>query len=173
VRKHTADVKQKTKDDPGRANLYHMARILHSYGAMVLTDSYGEIPYLAAGRGFLDGEVAPGYDPQETIYLDILSELEQAVAALSDQGRVETGDIFYNGDIQHWKKLGNSLMLRAAMRHTKVNSDRARELAIKAIQGGVMNSNEDSWVIFHDFNYFNALGNTLNATEANNYYLAE
>lgn len=173
VLKHTTDVKQKTKDDPGRANLYHMARILHSYGAMVLTDSYGEIPYLAAGRGFLDGEVTPGYDPQETIYLDILSELEQAVAALSDQGRVETGDIFYNGDIQHWKKLGNSLMLRAAMRHTKVNSDRAREWAIKAIQGGVMNSNEDSWVIFHDFNYFNALGNTLNATEANNYYLAE
>lgn len=173
VLKHTTDVKHKTKDDPGRANLYHMARILHSYGAMILTDSYGDVPYFAAGRGFLDGEVTPAYDPQEAIYLDILSELEQAVAGLSDQGRVETGDIFYNGDIQKWKKLGNSLMLRAAMRHTKVNPDKAREWATKAIQGGVMTSNEDSWSIFHDFNYFNALGNTLNATEANNYYLAE
>ena len=173
VLKHTTDVKQKTIDDPGRANLYQMARILHSYGAMVLTDSYGDVPYFAAGRGFLDGEVTPAYDPQETIYLDILSELEQAVSGLSEQGQVETGDIFYNGDVQKWKRLGNSLMLRAAMRHTKVDPDRAREWAIKAIQGGVMTSNEDSWVIFHDFNYFNAIGNTLNATEANNYYLAE
>src|SRR5690554_5399545 len=29
VLKHTTDVKQKTIDDPGRANLYQMARILH------------------------------------------------------------------------------------------------------------------------------------------------
>lgn len=173
VLKHTADVKEKTKDDPDGSNLYHMARILHSYGAMVLTDSYGDIPYTAAGRGFLDGEVTPAYDSQESIYQDILNELDQAVNGLSAQGRIETGDIFYNGDVEQWKKLGNSLMLRAAMRHTKVNPDRAREWAIKAIQGGLMTSNEDNWVIFHDFNYANALGNTLNATEANNYYLAE
>jgi hypothetical protein len=173
VLKHTTDVKTKTMEDPSRANLYHMARILHSYGAMVLTDSYGDIPYSAAGKGFLEGEVTPVYDTQENIYLDILNELEQAVNGLSAQGKIETGDIFYNGDVEQWKKLGNSLMLRAAMRHTKVNADRAKEWSIKAIQDGVMASNDDNWVIFHDFNYFNALGNTLNATEANNYYLAE
>lgn len=173
VLKHTADVKEKTKDDPGRSNLYQMARILHSYGTMVLTDSYGDIPYTAAGRGFLDGEVTPVYDSQESIYQDILNELDQAVNGLSPEGEIETGDIFYNGNVAQWKKLGNSLMLRAAMRHTKVSPNRAREWAIKAIQAGVMTSNEDNWVIFHDFNYFNALGNTLNATEANNYYLAE
>lgn len=170
--KHTTDVKEKTKDDPARSNLYHMSRILHSFGAMVLTDSYGDIPYTAAGKGFIEGEVTPAYDSQESIYLDILNELEQAVSGLSGQNRIETGDIFYNGDVEKWKKLGNSLMLRAAMRHTKVNPDRAREWAIKAIQGGVMESNDDNWVIFHDFNYANAVGNTLNATEANNYYLA-
>src|SRR5690606_33684319 len=160
------------KDDPARSNLYYMSRILHSFGAMVLTDSYGDIPYTAAGKGFIEGEVTPAYDSQESIYLDILNELEQAVSGLSGQNRIETGDIFYNGDVEKWKKLGNSLMLRAAMRHTKVNPDRAREWAIKAIQGGVMESNDDNWVIFHDFNYANAVGNTLNATEANNYYLA-
>lgn len=172
VLKHTTDVKTKTIEDPSRANLYQMARILHSFGAMVLTDSYGDIPYSAAGKGFLEGEVTPVYDTQESIYLDILNELEQAVNGLSAQGKIETGDIFYNGDAEQWRRLGNSLMLRAAMRHTKVNPDRAREWAIKAIQGGVMESNDDNWVIFHDFNYANAVGNTLNATEANNYYLA-
>src|SRR5690606_22322360 len=136
--KHTTDVKEKTKDDPSRTNLYHMSRILHSFGAMVLTDSYGDVPYTAAGKGFIEGEVTPAYDSQESIYQDILIEMDQAVNGLSAQGRIETGDIFYNGDVEQWKKLGNSLMLRAAMRHTKVNPDRAREWAIKAIQGGLM-----------------------------------
>ncbi|HLT06620.1 MAG TPA: SusD/RagB family nutrient-binding outer membrane lipoprotein [Cyclobacteriaceae bacterium] len=173
VIKHTTDVIDKTKDDPERTNLYHMARILHAYAAMVLTDSYGDVPYFDAGKGFLEEEVTPTYDSQESIYQDLLSVLEQAVNGLSNNAKIETGDIFYDGNIDRWKKLANSLMLRAAMRHSKVNPDRAREWAVKAIQGGVMESNEDNWVIYHDFNYFNALGNTLNATEANNYYLAE
>lgn len=173
VLKHTTDVKAKTMNDESRSNLYHMARILHSYGAMILTDSYGDIPYSQAGTGFLDGVVNPSYDTQENIYLDILSELEAAANGLSAQGNIETGDIFYNGDVDRWKRLANSLMLRAAMRHTKVNEDRAREWAVKAIQGGLMQSNEDNMVIYHDFNYANAVGNNLNATEANNYYLAE
>ena len=36
-----------------------------------------------------------------------------------------------------------------------------------------MESNEDNAVIYHDFNYANAIGNTLNGSETNNYYLAE
>lgn len=173
VLKHTTDVKHMTRDDEVSANLFHMARILHSYGAMVLTDTYGDVPYSEAGVGFLEGEITPVYDTQEAIYLDILSELEQATNGLTAQGNIETGDILYDGNIDQWKRLGYSLMLRAAMRHTKINPDRAREWAIKAIEGGVMESNEDNMVVYHDFNYPNAIGNTLNATEANNYYLAE
>ncbi|WP_114750594.1 SusD/RagB family nutrient-binding outer membrane lipoprotein [Pleomorphovibrio marinus] len=173
VLKHTTDVKRFTRDDPNRANLYHMARILHSYSAMILTDTFGDIPYFEAGLGFLEGKVDPAYDRQEDIYLDVLNELEQATAGLSNASTIENGDVVYGGDIESWRRLGYSLMLRAAMRHTKVNPSRAQEWAVKAINGGVMTSNEDNLVIRHDFNYTNALGNTLNATEANNYYLAE
>lgn len=172
VLKHTMDVKVKTKDDPARANLYQMARILHSFGAMVLTDSYGDIPYSQAEKGFLDGEVTPVYDTQESIYQDILNELEQATKELSAQAKIETGDILYDGEVEKWKRLGNSLMLRAAMRHSKVNPERAKEWVLKAVQGGLMESNKGNLVIFQDFNYPNEVGNNLNATEANNYYLA-
>ncbi|SHM73350.1 Starch-binding associating with outer membrane [Cyclobacterium lianum] len=172
VLKHTTDVKRMTADDPERANLYHMARILHSLAAMILTDTFGDVPYSEASLGYLEGEIDPVYDPQEQIYLDILAELEQATAGLSANGTIETGDIFYGGTIEKWKKLGYSLMLRAAMRHTKVDLARAREWTEKAVAGGVMTSNEDNMKIIHDFNYANEIGNTLNATEANNYYLA-
>jgi hypothetical protein len=173
VLKHTTDVKRITAEDPERTNLFHMARILHSLSAMILTDTFGEIPYFQAGVGFLDGIVNPVYDTQESIYLDILEELEAATTGLNADNPIENGDIFYGGDIAKWKKLGYSLMLRAAFRHTKVDPNRAQEWAAKAIAGGVMQSNEDNMVIYHDFNYVNELGNTLNATEANNYYLAE
>lgn len=173
VLKHTVDVKRFTRDNPDRNNLFQMARILHALSAMILTDTFGDVPYFEAGLGFLEGKIDPVYDRQEDIYLDILNELQQATAALNPSGRIETGDVFYGGDVAKWRKLGYSLMLRAAMRHTKVNPTRAREWVERAVAGGVMTSNADNMLIEHDFNYANELGNTLNATEANNYYLAE
>lgn len=173
VLKHTTDVKRFTVDDPDRSNLYNMARILHSMAAMILTDTFGDVPYFEASLGYLEGKIDPVYDRQEDIYLDVLNELQQATAALNASNRIETGDIFYGGDIDQWKKLGYSLMLRAGMRHSKVNPTRAREWVERAVAGGVMDSNADNFMIRHDFNYANELGNTLNATEANNYYLAE
>ena len=173
VLKHTTDVKRLAIDDPSRSNLYHMARILHSLAAMILTDTFGDVPYFETGKGFLEGNVSPTYDSQEAIYQDILRELDEATAGLSASQPIEDGDIFYGGDLDKWRRLGYSLMLRAGFRHVKVNEDRAIEWVEKAIAGGVMQSNDDNMVIHHDFNYTNEIGNTLNATEANNYYLGE
>lgn len=172
VLKHSTDVKRMTADDPERSNLYNMARIIHSNAAMVLTDTYGDIPYFEAGLGFLEGNVTPQYDPQQEIYSDILTELEQASAALDANQPIENGDVLYGGDVEKWKRLGYSLMLRAAMRHSKVDPGVAEEYVGKAVAGGLMQSNADNAVIYHDFNYTNEVGNTLNSTEANNYYLA-
>lgn len=173
VLKHTTDVKRLTVNDPNRSNLYQMARILHSLSAMILTDTFGDVPYFETGKGFLEGNVSPTYDGQEAIYQDILKELDEATAGLNAAAPIEDGDIFYGGDVNKWRKLGYSLMLRAGFRHSKVNEGRAMEWVTKAIAGGVMESNDDNLVIYHDFNYTNEIGNTLNATEANNYYLAE
>src|SRR4029079_7592319 len=45
VIKYTHDAIAKTKDVPARANMYNMARIWQAYAFMILTDSYGSIPY--------------------------------------------------------------------------------------------------------------------------------
>jgi hypothetical protein len=52
VIRYTNDVIVRTKDEPTRANLYHMARILQSHAFMILTDTYGSIPYSEAGVGY-------------------------------------------------------------------------------------------------------------------------
>jgi len=49
VIKYTHDAIAKTKDDPARANLYNMARIWQAYAFMILTDTYGAVPYTEGG----------------------------------------------------------------------------------------------------------------------------
>jgi hypothetical protein len=173
VIRNTRDVIFRASEDPDRANLVNMARILQSYAFMVLTDTYGEIPYFDGGNGFTEGIFLPAYDPQEAIYDDIIQELGQASAALNASGKIETADVLYGGNIDKWKKFGYSVLLRAGMRLSAVDPTRAQQVVQSAVQGGVILTNDDNAVVWHDDNYANGVGNTLNATEANNYYLTE
>ena len=173
VIKNTKDVIFRIKDDPSRSNLLQMTRIIQAYGFMVLTDTYGSIPYSEAGVGYSNQVFYPKYETQEFIYNDLIKELEEATAALNVSGRIETADILYSGNIDKWKKFGNSLLLRAGMRLSKANPTKAQQTVAKAFTGGVILTNSDNAVIIHDANYVNPAGNTLNATEAANYYMTE
>src|SRR6476469_2030284 len=89
VIKYTHDAISKTKDDPTRANLYNMARIWQAYAFMVLTDTYGAIPYFQGGAGLTDQILLPQYDQQQDIYPDLIKEFEEASAALDASGNIE------------------------------------------------------------------------------------
>ena len=162
-----------TKADANRTNLYNMARIWKAYSFMVLTDTYGDIPYTEAGLGYLNGNITPKYDAQEFIYNDILKELTEATAALDATKPIETGDVLYGGNIQKWQRFGNSLLLRAGMRLSKVNPTLAQATVVKAVAGpsGLMQSNADNGVVRNDANYPNGVGNFVNSSEAANFYL--
>lgn len=167
--KTTIDI---ASENPTRTNLVQMARIWQAHGFMVLTDTYGDIPYFDAGVGFIDQKVLPKYDSQETIYKDIIKELKEATAALDATKPREAADILYMGDVAKWKKLGYSLLLRAGMRLSAVDPALAQQTAKDAVAGGLIDTNADNAVIRHNANYQNGLGSTLNATEGSNIYLA-
>lgn len=171
VIKHTRDLINQVGDQPERNNLVQMGRIVQAYAFMVLTDTYGDIPYFDGGKGFTAQIPFPAYDAQQNIYPDIIQELKAAVATLNVAGNQETSEVLYGGDVEKWKRLGNSLLVRAGMRLSKVDAGTAQSVVAAAFQAGVMQSNDDNAVIRHDNNYTNGFGNTLNGTEANNYYL--
>lgn len=171
VIKHTRDLIAQTSDMPERNNLTSMARIVQAFAFMVLTDTYGDIPYFDGGKGFTDQVTFPAYDAQADIYPDIIQELQSAANALSVSGRIETSEVLYGGDVEKWKRLANSIVLRAGMRMSKVNPGQAQQVVQAAVQAGLLQSNDDNFVIRHDNNYQNGFGATLNGTEANNFYL--
>lgn len=172
VIRNTADVMERTQDDASRTNLFNMAKIIHNYAMMVLTDAYGDIPYNEAGRGYYDQNFFPVYDAQQDIYPAIIKAFQDASAALNAGGRIETADILYGGDITKWKKFANSLVLRAGMRLTEVSESTAAQTVQSVSPADLILTNDDNAMIRHDNNYQNGLGVTLNGTEGANFYLA-
>ena len=172
VVKQLVAVLDQTKSDPLQSNTYNAARIWKAYAFMILTDTYGDIPYFEAGQGYTTEIISPKYDPQQAIYKDILKELEEASAALTTTQAAVVTDILYGGDVAKWKKLGYSLMLRAGMRLTKVDPATAEASVKKAVAGGVFLSNADNSVIRHTAIYNNYIANHLAAREKTNFYLA-
>ncbi|MEH6407333.1 MAG: SusD/RagB family nutrient-binding outer membrane lipoprotein [Leeuwenhoekiella sp.] len=160
VIKHTGDLISRLSDTPEQRNLLNMGRLIQAYTFMVLTDDYGDIPYFEAGKGYSDQIVLPAYDSQEHIYMDLIKEVKEATAGFSDSALPVPGEVLYSGDLDKWRKLGNSLLLRIGMRLVKVNPSMAEQLVKDAVAGGVMTSNDDDYVIRHDNNFTNAIGAT-------------
>jgi hypothetical protein len=132
-----------------RKNMVAATKVLWALTFHRLTDFYGNLPYSEAGQG-VEGLFAPKYDTQQEIYMDLFQKLTEATQELSDSNPDEgfsTADFVYNGDIDKWKKFANSLMLRMAMRISDVDPANANKYVTQAIQGGVMTSNDDNYVV--------------------------
>ena len=173
VIKYTDDVITRTANDPTRSNLLNMARIVQANAYLVLTDTYGSVPYEEGGKGYTAQEFFPVYQSQDLIYADLIKQLTEATNALNPSGKVETNDVLYSGNIAKWKKFGYSLLLRAGMHLSKVDPATAASAVATAFAGGVILVNADNAVIRHDANYINQVGNVVNGTEAANFFMAK
>ncbi|MCD6543618.1 MAG: SusD/RagB family nutrient-binding outer membrane lipoprotein, partial [Flavobacteriaceae bacterium] len=84
------------------------------------TDTFGMLPYTEASDPDI---ITPVYDNQAEIYKGIIDELNTAMQIIGDHPNTGEGvdlltknDLFFNGDLQKWKKLANTLKLRLALR---------------------------------------------------------
>lgn len=130
-------------DDEYAVNQIAMSEIWICYMWSRMTDTYGDIPYFNAGYG-----ESVEYNTQKEIYYDLFERLDAAVTDLvDDDAQADYGeyDLVYGGDVDQWRKFGNSLRLRFAMRLSNVDSEKAASEAAAAISGtgGLMTSNDD------------------------------
>ncbi|MEO7210417.1 MAG: SusD/RagB family nutrient-binding outer membrane lipoprotein [Chitinophagaceae bacterium] len=99
-----------------------VSMIMKSMLSSLLTDLWTDVPYSQAIKGLNDGNFSPAYDTQEAIYTGddgILATLKQAVALLSGTTATISGDILYQGDLNKWIRLANSLQVRYLVRISK------------------------------------------------------
>ena len=139
------DAVKRTNGDAAKSNLNAICRIMKVYNFSRMTDLYGDLPYFEAGQG-----VKPAFDSQESIYNDFFKELTEARAQLDASKDAVTGDLFYNGDINAWKKFASSLHLRLAMRLVKRNPTNAKAQAQIAFNEGLFTVNTDVCKLDHE-----------------------
>ncbi len=140
------------KENPAQVNKLSAARIWKAYIFHRLTDLYGDIPYSESGNALKEKNYTPKYDTQESIYKDLLKELDESIKAFdASKATFGNADLLYGGDVTKWKKFGNSLMLRLGMRLTEVDPALSKVWVEKAIAGGViMEDNERAIIAYVD-----------------------
>lgn len=99
----------------GENNYKAVALIMKSWMFSLATDAYGDVPYSEAISA-KEGQNYPKYDTQEAIYNGILSDLKTANDLLGTSSEAIAGDVIFKGEKSNWKKLSNSLRIRALMR---------------------------------------------------------
>ena len=129
-------------------NQIAMAKILKSYFFWNITDRWGDVPYFDALQG--TENFTPKYDSQEAIYTDLFLQLTDASQAIVP-GSV-SNDIMYGGDMVKWQKLANSVRMLMALRLSEVDPVKGSEEFNKAMNEGVMDSNNDNFVFRHRAN---------------------
>ena len=149
--KNLVDAIANSADKP---NTNAALRIHRVYLMNVLTDIYGDIPCMEAGKGYTEGISTPKYDKQEDIYNFFFEELAACVEQLGTGSDLIGGDVTsMSGDPAAWKRYANTLRLRYAMRISDVNPTKAKEefeKALSAAGGYIQNADQDAYVIYTD-----------------------
>lgn len=146
-------IKIANAQDAGKFNnVIQIAKINQIFIFQRISDTYGAVPFSEALLAET-GNVTPKYDSQQAIYTALLANLETAINALDASVTTVSGDLYYSGNVTKWKKAGYSLMLRLAMRLTKVDAATAKTWAEKAYAGGVITDIADNAVFKTDASY--------------------
>ena len=117
-----------------------VALILKSIIFGLLVDNYNDIVYTEAFK-YGEGILAPKYDKGPDVYNALFADLDNADALLAsvpevDDAAFKAADKIFGGNIAMWRKFGNTVHLRLALRLVNVDPAKAKAEAAKAAGNG-------------------------------------
>ena len=148
--RNISQIKQELKgleNDPAGRSKLAIAEIYEVFLYQRLTDLFGDVPFSEVTQNSGAINRTPKFDKQEDIYPALVQRLDQSLAKLTTgDASYGTADFFYGGNIDKWKKFGNSLKLRIGMRMRYANSSLAQQTVTSALLSnyGVLASNADN-----------------------------
>jgi len=96
-----------------------LGKFFRAYYFYDLALTFGDVPYQEALKGESAEMYTPKYDPQEEVFMGILTELEEAEGLLKNDDYIIQGDIIYDGNTMKWRKLINSFRLKVLLSLSK------------------------------------------------------
>mgnify|MGYP000022225571 FL=1 len=108
-----------------------LGKFFRAYFFDQMSKRVGDLPMTEALKG-IEG-VAPKYDSQKAIYVQILKWLDDSntdLTSLIAKGQTVSGDIYYGGDLKKWQKAVNAYRLRVLISLSKKEAD--TDLGVKA-----------------------------------------
>lgn len=129
--------------------VFSLAQMLRVNIMQYVVNMQGPLPYSQVKMGTF----AVPYDDEQTAYMAMFADLDQAIAGLKtaqsildEDNTVKPYDRVYGGDYSKWLKYANTLKLRMAIRIARVSGQEefAHQKAREAVQDGVMASASDT-----------------------------
>ena len=122
---------------------YALGLIVKGFYYQLFTDQFGSIPFSEASNPDIN---LPKFDDQIDIYKGIIADLDEAISIIGSNTTTGTGvdmlsdnDVIFNGNMQNWKRLANSLKLRIALRaHGAPGEDFSANAVSEALSSGVL-----------------------------------
>lgn len=142
-------------DELGQNNYKGIALICEAWIFSLLTDTYGDIPYSEALQGRDQNLFTPVFDKQQDIYASLFQKLEEANQLLREAGNsniLSQSDPIFQGNVNKWRRFGNSLYLRLALRvahKPELNSSSiiTKIVDLEPAEYPIMRNNDDSAIL--------------------------
>ena len=125
-------------NNPQVSNYSHhgaIAKILMANSMQYIVDFYGDAPFSEAFQR--EGNLTPKYDKGEDIYRNLVVMINEAVQTINTttpQFEVGTEDEIFDGDMEQWIKLANTVKLRLLLRQSKVTDPTIRAFVNAQLQ---------------------------------------
>lgn len=152
-------------------NQIGVAMIMKAIIMKRVTDTWGDAPYSQAFKGLEN--LTPQYDKQEDIYKALISEIKTGRDMLDASTAAPIGDIIYNGNVNAWKRLANSVLLQMTLQLSETslaNMAKTEFAAALNHSAGVIDAvSEEAWFTYDKVPAFN---NPFNANRARDYFLS-
>lgn len=120
-------------------NVKYMATILLASKTLRMLDYYGDIPYTQASRASEgSANYRPAYDAAPDVYKSVLNDLKEAVDGLvtaPSQVSIGSSESYLGEDLVAWRKFGNALRLRYAVRLYNKENALASAIITEIING--------------------------------------
>ncbi|MCL3781816.1 SusD/RagB family nutrient-binding outer membrane lipoprotein [Prolixibacteraceae bacterium JC049] len=146
-------------DQQSRLVYKGVCNVLRASIAIMKFGATGEQQYTEAGLAKYTNPplLKPRFDSQEEIIPVLFKELDDALVYMNTAGQAQMGsnDIMYNGSVEKWSKLANTLKLKLAVYLVHRDRDKALKVAqeVASSEYGYIDNIADDWFFPYESDY--------------------